>query len=108
MLAEARTEASAALAEHTAHVVRESITLNDLHKAAQEAREAVTAALARLSQALTERDAASDAAGQELANAGVVAGQWLNGIRYGLVRSVATFGRVLPGQFNVEVQTAEG
>lgn len=108
MLAEARAEAAAILAEQTAQVVRERITLHDLAKAAQEAGEAVTGALTRLSEALVERDAASDAAGQELADAGVPPGKWLNGIRYVPVRSVASFGRVLPGRFNVEVQTEKG
>lgn len=109
MLADAQADAAALLAEKTAHEVRESITLHDIAQATREAQKAVTAALRGLHDALLRRDAASDAAGQALSDAGVPAGEWINGIRYLPVHSLmGGLGRRLPGQFNVEVQTEDG
>jgi hypothetical protein len=108
VLADARAKAAAALAEHTAQEVRNTITLRDLDKTAQEATSAISAALASINDAMVRRDAASDAAGRALADAGVPPSQWLNGIRYVPVRQLHGTGPVVPGQYNVEVQVSDG
>lgn len=119
MFAEARTEAAALLAEHTAQEVRQGITLHDLAQAAQHAAEAISVALSGIVGAVARRDAASDAAGQALTDAGVPAGQWVNGIRYEPVRTSGEIlrvkdgpvhyrGKVIPGRYNVEVETEDG
>ena len=102
-------EAAALLAEETAHEVRRSISMHDIAKATNDAQEAAAAALTTLHDAVLRRDAASDAAGRRLADAGIPPGKWVNGIRYYPVHSlVGGLGRVIPGQFNVEVETEDG
>ena len=60
--AEARAEAAALQASHTAEQVRASVIEYDLDSMQRSAAEAVTATLAALTEALERRDAASDAA----------------------------------------------
>ncbi len=108
MLAEARNDAAALLAHHTATQVRGNIKSHDRAKAQQEATAAIVSTLAGLDQALTRRHADSDTAGQTLADAGIPPGQWINGIRYLPVGSLGGTGTVVPGRFNVEVETDDG
>lgn len=108
VLAEARAHAAAALAEHTAQEVQKTITLHDLGKTQQDATDAISAALRAINEELVKRDAESDAAGKALAEAGVLPGQWVNGIRYVPVRRLLGTGSVVAGQYNVEVQMPGG
>lgn len=120
MVAEAQAEAAALLAEKTAQEVRDALGNFDMDKTLHDAEEALARAVQAVRQAIADRDALSDAAGQKLAEAGVAPGQWVNGIRYEPVRKnssstrvrgtsdVTYMGAVVPGRYNVAVQTLEG
>lgn len=105
--AEARAEAAALLALHTAEQVRATVSDFDVDELQRSATSAVAETLAELEDALARRDAASDEAGQALADAGIPPGVWVNGIRY-LPAGAWESGPVLPGQYNVEIASEDG
>lgn len=121
VLADARTDAAALQAEATASEVRDRLSNYDRDAVRIAAETAISEAVKAVRQTIADRDAGSDAIGQQLADGGVPPGRWVNGIRYEHVRTggVSTIrtrgsddvrytGKVIPGQFNVAVQTPEG
>lgn len=120
MVAEAQAAAAGLLAEITAREVSESLGNFDADQTLHDAEESLAAAVRAVTAAVAGRDAASDAAGQRLADAGVPPGQWINGVYYEPVRTnsntssvrstgeVRYMGAVIPGRFNVAVRTEDG
>ncbi|MDT0203880.1 hypothetical protein [Nocardioides sp. AE5] len=120
VLAAARMEAAALLAEQTAQEARDSLIGHDPNETLKDAQKALQDAVTSVSDAIAKQDATSDAIGQKLASAGVPPMEWCNGIQYVPVRtsstssSVASTGRVsyrgsvIPGRFNVAIQNEDG